>query len=703
MEVFGLHILDAGVILVYLVVILWLGKKCGEGNSDTSDFFLAGRSLGKFYQFFLNFGTSTNADQAVAVTRETYRQGVGGMWIQFLVLFITPFYWFTALIFRRVRLTTVGDYFTERFKSKFLGGSYAIFTLLMAFIGGGVGYMVAGKTMMALTPKPAEVLTVEERQVVDSFEEYQSLKQMTFEERSEEERTRYETLRQRDLRGELKSFFSYTNPVLFYVVYGIIVAIYTIMGGFKAAAITDSIQGVLIIIFSMILIPIGLSKLGGFEGLHASVPAFNFELFGSVALGDYAWYTIMAMFFSNLVAIVAVATNMQVSGSAKNEQTARFGVIGGMFFKRLLMLSWILAGLIALGLYAGKLHDPDLAWGVMSRDLLLPGAIGLMLVGILAANMSTLDSLSVSNSALFIRNVYEPLKPAKTDKHYLWVGRVAIAVTLLGGIGAAMYIDNLLELFKYFISIPAIFGAPIWLGFTWRRLTKTAVTAEIIICFIIFALLPNLFMGLDWAKHNPTFHTQTAPYTHLYKAPALELDVELGRAENVGDPIEKEVLVESRGIFFDKVVRENPEDPNSPLVGEGRFEAELWVLSWFGVDFTHFKKSELVATRFFFNAFFPFVLLILISLFTRPVDNKHLDYFFGKLYTPVRSDEKEDEAAVALAATQPETWKSRKLFPKSQWEFAKPDKMDFIGFGGSWLIVGVIILMLWAMVSVGAN
>ena len=77
------------------------------------------------------------------------------MWIQYLVLFLTPFYWFTVGFFRRVRLVTVGDFFTERFKSRFLGAAFAVFTLFMAFLGNGVGYMVAAKTMMALTPKPA--------------------------------------------------------------------------------------------------------------------------------------------------------------------------------------------------------------------------------------------------------------------------------------------------------------------------------------------------------------------------------------------------------------------------------------------------------------------------------------------------------------------------------------------------------------------
>ncbi|MEX0330467.1 MAG: sodium:solute symporter [Puniceicoccaceae bacterium] len=701
MTFIGLHFLDLIVLLLYLGVILWLGKKAGEQNNDTEDYFLAGRSLGKFYQFFLNFGASTNADQAVAVTRETYRQGVGGMWIQFLVLFITPFYWFTALFFRRSRLTTIGDYYTERFQSPFLGGSYAAFTLIMAFIGGGVGYMVAAKTMMALTPKDFDALTMEQQVSVQEFEEYQQLAKLTFTERTDEQNARYEVLLQKNAHGELKSFYSHTNPIVFYFIYGIVVAAYTIMGGFRAAAITDAIQGVLIIIFSVILIPLGLAKLGGFAGLHAAVPEFNFELFGSVSLSEYAWYTIMAMFFSNLVAIVAVAAGMQTAGSATNEQVARFGMIGGMFFKRFLMLFWVLAGLIALGLYAGKLHDPDLAWGVMSRDLLLPGALGLMLVGILAANMSTLDAGSVSNSALFIRNIYQPLLPDKSEDHYLWVGRLTIAVTLLGGIGAAVYIDNLLELFKYFITIPAIFGAPIWLGYTWRRLTRTAVVVEVVICFTIFAILPNLFQGLEWARTNEAFLVQTDPYTHSYKAPANNDDVALGRAERVGDTITKEVRVEPKGIFFEKVARIDPENPESPLIGIGRFEAEIWVLSLVGVDFTGFKKSQLVATRFFFSAFFPFVLLFLVSWLTRPAERKHLDYFFGKIYTPIQETPEKDEEAIQWATDNPQELAKRKMFPNSQWEIAKPDKMDILGFGGSWVIVGLVILLLWGMVNIG--
>ncbi len=700
MHVFGLHILDFLVIVGYIAVILWLGKRAGKDTENTEDFYIAGRRLGKFYQFFLNFGNATNSDQAVAVSREVYRQGIGGMWIQYLVLFLTPFYWFTALLFRRSRMITLGDYFTERFRSLFLGGAYAVFTLLMAFIGGGVGYMVGAKTMMALTPKPFEQYTPEERRSVEMFREYEALKSRLDVGLSQEEQARYEELSDRYKRGELKSFISYTDPVAFYFVYGLIVAIYTMMGGFTAAAITDAIQGVLIITFSLMLIPIGLARIGGFAGLHASVPEYMFRLFGSVTLSEYAWYTILAMVLANLVSIVAVAPNMAVAGSAKDELTARIGILGGMFFKRFIMIFWALAGLLALGLYAGKLHDPDLIWGYMTRDLLFPGAIGLMLAGILAANMSTLDAGSVSNSALFIRNLYQPFVRGKSEKHYINVGRVVIAVTLLGGIGAAMFIDNLLDLFKYFISIPAIFGAPIWLGYTWRRLTKWAVIIQIFVCFTIYAVIPNVFQTLDWAKRNPAFLKETARRVIEVKTEAVEEDVQQGLADHVGQVIIKRHVIEPVGIFFDKVVREDPSDPNSPKVGLGRFQAEVWVLSLLGVDFSHFTKAQLVATRFFFDAFFPFVLLFVLSYVTRPVPKEDLDRFFARIHTPVQPDKEAEERALEEAYRHPEIFERQKIWPGSNWEILKPTWKDVVGFGGAWIMVGLIIFLLWLMVSI---
>ena len=700
MKIFGLSPLDAGIIVLYIGIMLWLGRRAQRRARDTSEFYLAGRRLGRVYQFFLNFGNSTNADQAVAVSREVYRQGIGGMWIQYLVLFLTPFYWFTTAFFRRSRMITIGDWYTERFKSKFLGAAFAVFTLVMAVIGGGVGFMVAGKTFQALTPKPESSYTAGQRALVVQFKEFQALKQKVDLGLTVEERARYEELRERDKKGELRSFISYSKPIVIYLIYGVVVGIYTSMGGFVAAAVADVVQGFLIVIFSVMLIPLGLARIGGFAGLHAQVPDFMFRLFGSVTMSEYAWYTILAMVLSNLVSIIASAPMMQTAGSARDENTARFGMLSGMFFKRFLMIFWALAGLLAIGLFGGQLHDPDLIWGFMTLKLLFPGAIGLMLAGVLAANMSTLSASSLTYSALFARNLYEPFVKPKSERHLINVGRVVIALTLAGSLGAAVFVGNLLDLFKYFISVPAVFGASIWLGFVWRRLTKWAVIIQVVVCFMIYAVLPNVFQTVDWVRKNPDFLKETRPRVVTIATKALQTDVEAGRALRVGEKITKQHVIESTGIFFEKVAKADPLDPNSPKEGLGRFEAETWVLSLVGIDFTGFTKAQLSAVRFFFDALVPFVLLFLLSMVTKPALKPDLDRFFGKIHTPVQPTPEEDRRAVEEAAFHPEKFEKRKIWPGSNWEIMKPGRNDIIGFGGTWLLVGVIIFLLWLMVTI---
>jgi SSS family solute:Na+ symporter len=560
---------------------------------------------------------------------------------------------------------------------------------------------VAGKTMVAMTPKALEQCTPAERASIEEFQEFRQLEEVRPRGLAPAQEARWELLRQKQQRGELRSFVSHVSPFWFFLIYAVVVGAYTMMGGFRAAAVTDGIQGVLIIIFSVILVPVGLAKLGGFEGLHAAVPAHMFELFGSASLSEYAWYTVVAMVLANLVSIVAVVSGMQTAGSATNEFTARIGMIGGMFMKRLLMLFWALAGLIAIGLYAGRLHDPDLIWGVMTRDLLPPGAIGLMLVGVLAANMSTLDASAVSHAALFIRNLYRPIVPDRSDKHYLMVGRAVIAVTLAGAILVAMRAENLLELFQYIISVPAIFGASIWLGFVWRRVTKWAVIWQVALCILLYAAIPTAFQSIGAARRHPAWLLETAPRQVSSTSRATHDDVAAGRAARTGEMVARTQTVPPVGVFFEKVLPVEPGDPGSPKEGRGRFHAELWVMSWFGVDFTRWTKPQLVAARFYFDALFPFLALVVFSRFTRPEPRAALDRFFAKVHTPVQPTREAEHAALESACANPRQFDSDKVFKGENWEILKPARSDYIGFFGTWALVGVVILLLWAMVTVG--
>jgi len=164
--------------------------------------------------------------------------------------------------------------------------------------------------------------------------------------------------------------------------------------------------------------------------------------------------------------------------------------------------------------------------------------------------------------------------------------------------------------------------------------------------------------------------------------------------------IQRAHVIAPVGILFDRVARIDPADPHSAKAGLGRFQAELWVLTWAGVDFRGFSKPQLVATRFFFDALFPFVLLFLFSWATPPASKTVLDRFFARLHTPVQPSPAAEEAELAASYANPGRFERDKLFPGSQWEVMKPAWTDYLGFFGTWALVGVVIVLLYLMVTV---
>lgn len=266
----------------------------------------------------------------------------------------------------------------------------------------------------------------------------------------------------------------------------------------------------------------------------------------------------------------------------------------------------------------------------------------------------------------------------------------------------ALAVSNLLELFKYAITAPAIFGASIWLGFLWRRLTKAAVIIQIAASLTVIAIIPNVFERWDFTRSSENLTRQTAEKQIEVSVKAMQGDVDAGLAKEVGERITKSRVIPPYPIFFDKVARENPNDPNSRLLGVGRFNAELWIISWFGFDLSTLTKAQLVALRFIFDAIFPFVIMFVFSFLSRPNKKEVLDYFFAKIHTPVHQDPKEDELAIATNAQNMDKFESHKLFPKTHFEIHKPALMDYIGFGGTWVLVGLIIFLLWLVMNIGA-
>jgi Na+/proline symporter len=202
-----------------------------------------------------------------------------------------------------------------------------------------------------------------------------------------------------------------------------------------------------------------------------------FEVFAGGTAGQFTFWAVIAILLVSIIQINANIINMGLAGSARDEGAARFGAVSGTYGKRVMIVLWVFVGLIAAGLRSGphRLSDPDMAWGELSRMLLGPGFLGLMLIGLLAANMASVATKTMAVSALFVRNLYRPLRGQPMAGNDVRVARLAGAGALAASVLAALAMRETMAVTKLILTINLPFGAALLMMFFWRRLTRTAV------------------------------------------------------------------------------------------------------------------------------------------------------------------------------------------------------------------------------------
>jgi SSS family solute:Na+ symporter len=701
---FGLHWVDALIVVLYMFAVLAIGKALSHGVQGQGDFFLGGRSLGKWFQFFLSFGTMTDPGQATTTSSSVYRQGAGGAWLALITLFLTPYYWFTTVWFRRVRLTTTAELFEDRFGNRFLATLYASTTVMMAVVAIAGGNVVALKTLQPLMVKDPVVYTVTEQERVAQYHEFVELRtQHLSAPLSGAPLDRYDLLKDYYDRGQLQPYITHLDPLMFYLVSTVLVAIFVMLGGLKASAMVDALQAILVIVISFILIPFGLAKVGGFTGLHEKVPAVMFNLFGGGGASEYTWYSIAALLFVQLVGIVGSQANMTIAGSAKNEYAARIGAVTGGFSKRFVTIAWAYCGLIALALFGPSLSDPDQVWGLLTRELLPVGLIGIMIIGILGGKLAVLGAQSVVLAGLVVKNLYEPIFPGKSEKHYMLIARLTVPVVLGAGVAVGLFLNSVIALLKFAIVLLLIWGVPITFIFLWRRVTETAVRVQVFATLILIAVIPWIVPSIPSLARSETLTAMTNERMITYTTAATEADVTSGAASAVGQVFEKTRLLEPVSIYFEEgVVRINPEDLSSPRTGKGLFRFEVYLVSLLGVDVASFSPAMLLTTRYMVDALLPIGILIIVSLLTPPTDRVRVQRFYDRLKTPVAATLDEDAKEVERSYANPGRFDHQKLFPKSNWELTKWNKEDFVGFIGCCALVGVVLMVFKFVLTIGS-
>jgi Na+/proline symporter len=420
--------LDWFVIAAYFIIITAIGLVAGYRVRQTGEYFLGGRKFGPWLMVGQSFGVGTHAEMPVALAGAVYTVGASAIWFQWKNLFITPFYWLMAPVFRRVRRTTMAEFTEDRYGS-WMGAIYIAFAVCYFVINMGSMLKGAGKVISQATGGGVGV-----------------------------------------------------NEIV--IAMTVMFMLYSFVGGLVAAAWTDLFQGFLIIALSFMLIPLGWSVVGGLDGMKASLEPFRFSLATPSGIGPWV---IFMLTINGLVGIMAQPHQLAAVGTGKDERTCRVGMFYGNFVKRVCTVGWALVGLIVAAMIAqghgdaALLGDPENAFGFACRQLLFPGALGLMIASILAANMSTCSAFLVDSGALFTEGLYRRrLVPNRPDRHYLWVGRVSgFIITMFGVLYALFLIQSVLYTFLLTETLATFVGISVLGGIVWRRANRWGALASI--------------------------------------------------------------------------------------------------------------------------------------------------------------------------------------------------------------------------------
>jgi len=724
---FGLSALDITVIVIYFAVIIGIGVKSMLNIKNQEDFFLGGRKFGKIIQIFATFGQATSADTGPSVGTATFNNGAAGVWANLLMLFSTPLFWFIGPWYRRMRFTTLADFYTERFTSKGLGMIYAIMSSIGLGILLSLGFITIIKTVSVMTPKTVQEFTFEEKAEYDLAEKMYELEEKDFAVLSVLELEELTHLRQ--LQPE-KSF-SHINKYWLVFIIVIIVAGYSMMGGLEAAFLSDLIQGVFIILLSIMLVPFAImeiNKVHGGEGtmnaltkMHENLPESFFEIFGSPYSLDFTWYYIVALSVMAIINTCAQANTFVTPSAANNEYSARVGLTFGSYLKRVTTVLWGFTALLIVFLYSKEITDPDKLWGYASFKLLGSlnlGLVGLMIASLMAALMSTAATLMITTSALLTNNIYRHYKPEKSERHYVTMGRILGSLVIIAAAAITLLNDNLFQIMKLWWEFGVIFSAGFWMGILWRKTSRFSVKISIISTFLIFFGIPIVINILNPSiKQNSDLLKTSVERFEIRKYEARQMDIDqrndeiakweadpkggMPTALQLGNTFDKKFRLPSKSIFWSSGITINQNDKPE---GAGMLNLELLLLDTIGIDLENNSYSLNETYRIVIRTIFPFFLIVLISSFfpKKEDEEENINRFYVKMKTPVGETKELDNQSLVLAYSNPSIYDDTKLFgPKSNWEFTKWNKSDKVGFIAASGFVVLILWLLYFLVNLG--
>jgi SSS family solute:Na+ symporter len=245
---------------------------------------------------------------------------------------------------------------------------------------------------------------------------------------------------------------------------GIVVTLYTVVGGFWAVIVTDVVQFVILFFATLILVPLAYNAAGGIENMQAVIPQ-NMTWFNGKK-GMPLW--LMTYYILLIIRYLGNWTFIQRFYSAKTETDGqKLAGLSALFFFIFPII--FLFPPLAARVILPDLANPEMAYVSLCVKLLPSGIMGLMMAAMFAATMSVLSAEFNVTASVLTRDIYQRVfRPNASGKESLLVGRmltlmvgciVTIGALFVAGFGGAFEANKLLAgIFAVPMIVPVIVG-----------------------------------------------------------------------------------------------------------------------------------------------------------------------------------------------------------------------------------------------------
>ncbi len=427
-----------GVLIGYLVVLLAIGVWGSRDSSDVKGYFLAGKRLPAWVIAFSSNATGESAWLLLGLTGMGYAVGVHAFWvIMGEVLGVATAWVFVARPFKeltdRYDAITVPDYLTARFRD-----TRHVFRILSAVI------------ILSMTVAYVAAQLTASGKAFDTF---------------------------------LNT--GYTAGAWIGLA---IVLFYTSVGGFKAVAYTDFLQGVLMLGCLVTLPLVAIPAAGGWGGtmdaLRAADPSLLRPMgsFGMSIGGFASALGFVAIGFAFLGSPQLLTRFMAARDHREIEDGGLWAVLCVIGFD----VGAVLSGMAGRVLFPG-LADPETILPELSHALFPAFFTGIFLVVVLAAIMSTVDSLLILASSVVVRDVVQNVFEPDADQRKLSLLGKAITV-VIGLVAIALALSQTRMIFWFVLfawsGIAAAFTPVVLCSLFWKRTTRAGAVAGMIGGFV---------------------------------------------------------------------------------------------------------------------------------------------------------------------------------------------------------------------------